>query len=179
MITREVIEVFVICIQVFHSLHHDGSGGETLLVDGFHAAEQLRAQRPRDFRLLCDTPVYHEYLESGQHMLSLGPVLTTQPVSGALTAVRYNHYDRSPLTAAATPDAVGEFYAAIAELSDIVERKESERWIKLNPGTIMFIDNWRVMHGLAAFTGRRDMCGCYLPRDDWLSKARVLGLASI
>lgn len=163
-------------LQVFQCLRHDGSGGETLLVDGFHAAEQLRAQHPDDFRFLCDTAVYHEYLEPGHYMRNLAPVLTTQPVTGALTAIRYNHYDRALFRATATPEAVGRFYDAIAELSGVVERPESEHWMKLNPGMILIVDNWRVMHGRAAFTGRRDMCGCYLPRDDWLSKARVLGL---
>lgn len=41
---------------------------------------------------------------------------------------------------------------------------------------VIFIDNWRVMHGREAFTGLRQLCGCYLTRDDVLSAARCFGL---
>lgn len=40
----------------------------------------------------------------------------------------------------------------------------------------LFIDNWRVLHGREAFTGYRQLCGCYLTRDDVLNTARLLGL---
>ena len=70
---------------------------------------------------------------------------------------------------------MGDYYEALRVLSKHVEAPESEFWLKLRPGSVLFIDNWRVMHGRSAFTGKRMMTGCYLPRDDWLSKARVLG----
>ena len=89
----------VVCRQVLHCQRHDGSGGETLLVDGFHAAEQVRAHHPADFRLLCDTSVYHAYMEADHNVRSLAPVLTTQPVTGDLIAIRYNHYDRAVFSA--------------------------------------------------------------------------------
>lgn len=41
---------------------------------------------------------------------------------------------------------------------------------------VIFIDNWRVMHGREAFTGLRQLCGCYLTRDDILCAARGFGL---
>ena len=40
----------------------------------------------------------------------------------------------------------------------------------------LFVDNWRVLHGREAFTGYRQLCGCYLTRDDVLNTARLLGL---
>ncbi len=51
-----------------------------------------------------------------------------------------------------------------------------EHWVKLTPGTTLFIDNWRVLHGRSAFSGERRVAGCYLPRDDWVGRARCLGL---
>lgn len=41
---------------------------------------------------------------------------------------------------------------------------------------VLFVDNWRVLHGREAFTGYRQLCGCYLTRDDVLNTARLLGL---
>lgn len=46
----------------------------------------------------------------------------------------------------------------------------------LLPMQALFIDNWRVLHGREAFTGYRQLCGCYLTRDDVLNTARLLGL---
>ncbi|KAI1234642.1 hypothetical protein IHE44_0003014 [Lamprotornis superbus] len=118
--TKEDTEILakrisIISIQVFHCLKHEGTGGRTLLVDGFHAAEQVRLQAPELFELLAKVPLKHEYVENvgdcHNHMI------------GAL-----------------------------------------------------FVDNWRVLHGREAFTGYRQLCGCYLTRDDVLNTARLLGL---
>lgn len=48
-------------------------------------------------------------------------------------------------------------------------------WRKL---TFAVFDNWRVLHGRAAFTGKRRMCGGYINRDDWVSKFRQTNMTS-
>ena len=77
-------------IQVFHCLHHDGEGGKTLLVDGFNAAEKLRGSNPSYFDTLVTMTVPHEYIEgSHYHLYSLGTVLSTDLMTGALTQIRW------------------------------------------------------------------------------------------
>jgi trimethyllysine dioxygenase len=44
-------------LQLFHLLEHKGEGGNTLLVDGFHLAQQLRSRFPDAFKVLSTTPV--------------------------------------------------------------------------------------------------------------------------
>ena len=44
----------------------------------------------------------------------------------------------------------------------------------LRPGTILVVDNWRVLHGRTAFTGKRVMAGAYLHREDVESRWRHL-----
>jgi alpha-ketoglutarate-dependent taurine dioxygenase len=88
---------------------------------------------------------------------------------------RFNPYDRAPLNTVPAEE-VGQFYDSYAALSAIVQDSKNEFWLKLEPGMVLLVDNWRVMHGRSAFTGKRVLCGCYLPRDDWTNKARVLGL---
>ena len=44
----------------------------------------------------------------------------------------------------------------------------------LQPGEAMLFDNWRVLHGRAAYTGLRRMCGGYLNREDLESRLRQL-----
>ena len=76
-------------IQVLHVLQHDGEGGQTLLVDGFFAAEKLRAQDPDAFDFLTQAAVSHEYFEEGQGIRSVGKVLTTHPTTGQMLHIRF------------------------------------------------------------------------------------------
>ncbi|XP_061596935.1 trimethyllysine dioxygenase, mitochondrial [Cololabis saira] len=166
-------------IQVFHCLKHEGSGGRTLLVDGFHAAEKVRQQSPESFELLSRVPISHEYVEDTDghknHMVGIGPVLSVYPWNKELYMIRYNNYDRSVMNTIAH-DTVQPWYVAHRELTAELRRPENELWVKLNPGKVVFIDNWRVLHGRESFTGLRQLCGCYLTRDDVLSAARCFGL---
>ncbi|XP_035999256.1 trimethyllysine dioxygenase, mitochondrial [Fundulus heteroclitus] len=166
-------------IQVFHCLRHEGTGGRTLLVDGFHAAEKLRQRSPESFELMCRVPVRHEYIESTDshrnHMVGIGPVLSVHPWNNELYMIRYNNYDRSVINSI-PHDAVRRWYVAHRELTAELRRPENELWVKLTPGKVIFIDNWRVLHGREAFSGLRQLCGCYLTRDDVLSTARCFGL---
>ena len=88
---------------------------------------------------------------------------------------RFNPYDRAPLNTV-PPTDIAQFYCSYTALQGIIRRQESEFWIKLKPGMVLLVDNWRVMHGRSGFTGKRVICGCYLPRDDWMSRIRALGL---
>ncbi|XP_013871879.1 trimethyllysine dioxygenase, mitochondrial [Austrofundulus limnaeus] len=166
-------------IQVFHCLKHEGTGGRTLLVDGFYAAEKLRQRSPEDFELLARVPISHEYIENTEghrnHMKGIGPVLSIYPWNNELYLMRYNNYDRSVINSI-PHGTVRRWYEAHRELTAELRRPENELWIKLSPGRVIFIDNWRVLHGRESFTGLRQMCGCYLTRDDILSAARCFDL---
>ncbi|XP_029956956.1 trimethyllysine dioxygenase, mitochondrial [Salarias fasciatus] len=169
-------------IQVFHCLKHEGTGGRTLLVDGFYAAEQLRQKSPENFELLARVPIRHEYIENTDshknHITAIGPVLQAYPWNNEVYMMRYNNYDRSVMNTV-PPDAVQRWYVAHRELTAELRRPENELWVKLTPGKVIFIDNWRVLHGRESFTGLRQLCGCYLTRDDVLSTARCLGLEGL
>ncbi|XP_043995622.1 trimethyllysine dioxygenase, mitochondrial [Gambusia affinis] len=166
-------------IQVFHCLRHEGTGGKTLLVDGFYAAEKVRQHSPENFKLLCHIPIRHEYIEKTEnhqnHMMGIGPVLNVYPWNNELYMIRYNNYDRSVMNTI-PHDTVRRWYVAHRELTTELRRPENELWVKLTPGKVIFIDNWRVLHGRESFTGLRQLCGCYLTRDDVLSAARYFGL---
>ncbi|MEQ2180839.1 hypothetical protein GOODEAATRI_005422, partial [Goodea atripinnis] len=92
--TEEVTQrVSLIRIQVFHCLRHEGTGGRTLLVDGFYAAEKLRQRSPEKFELLCRVPIRHEYIENTDnhrnHMMAVGPVLNVYSWNNELYMIRY------------------------------------------------------------------------------------------
>lgn len=81
----------------------------------------------------------------------------------------------APLTSI-PPNQVERFYTSLNGLTSKIMDPSAEHWLKLKPGMVLFVDNWRVLHGRAAYTGRRVVGGCYLSRDGYMSKARVLGL---
>ncbi|XP_029114044.1 trimethyllysine dioxygenase, mitochondrial [Scleropages formosus] len=166
-------------IQVFHCLRHEGTGGRTLLVDGFHAADKVFKQSPENFDLLARVPIKHEYIENmsnhRNHMIGIGPVLNVYPWNNEVYMIRYNNYDRAVINTVPY-DVVQRWYVAHRELTMELRRPENELWVKLKPGKVLFVDNWRVLHGRESFTGLRQLCGCYLTRDDVLNTARSLGL---
>uniref|UniRef100_A0A8C6DF49 Trimethyllysine dioxygenase, mitochondrial n=1 Tax=Moschus moschiferus TaxID=68415 RepID=A0A8C6DF49_MOSMO len=171
--------ISLISIQVFHCLKHEGTGGRTLLVDGFYAAEQVLQKAPEEFELLSKVPLKHEYIENvgecQNHMIGVGPVLNIYPWNKELYLIRYNNYDRAVINTIPY-DVVHRWYTAHRTLTRELRRPENEFWVKLKPGKVLFIDNWRVLHGRESFTGYRQLCGCYLTRDDVLNTARLLGL---
>ncbi|XP_040298332.1 trimethyllysine dioxygenase, mitochondrial [Bufo bufo] len=166
-------------MQLFHCLRHEGTGGRTLLVDGFYAAEQVRQHHPEDFAVLSNIPLKHEYIENvggcHNHMVGIGPVLNVYPWNKELYMIRYNNYDRAVINTVPY-DLVRQWYSAHRVLTTELRKPENELWVKLKPGKVLFVDNWRVLHGRESFTGFRHLCGCYLTRDDVLNTARFMGL---
>ncbi|XP_042203537.1 trimethyllysine dioxygenase, mitochondrial-like [Homarus americanus] len=160
-------------IQVFHCLQPATEGGENLLVDGFSIAKQFRDKHPKGYAFLSSEAIPSEYIEDGQHQVSLDTIFKHNPVTRNIKQFRYNIYDRAPLSSLPM-EKTQDFYTHFSNLSKIINNPKNEYWLKLNPGTVLLTDNWRLMHGRANFTGARFMCGCYLDNDDFCSKARVL-----
>ncbi|KAF5370429.1 hypothetical protein D9615_009728 [Tricholomella constricta] len=166
-------------LQVFHLLSHtDGSGGASLLVDGFYAASILKELHPESYELLSrvhvpahaagePSAIYRPYPPSGY------PVLGHNPVTGELAQVRWNNDDRSVMNHL-DPQLVEQWYNAIRAWNQCITSPDSEFWIQLQPGTTVVIDNHRVLHGRSAFDGKRRMCGAYVGVDEYRSKLAVL-----
>ena len=77
----------------------------------------------------------------------------------------------------------------------ILSDPKNQYWFQLTPGKVLsgymitfwtshntnsrpVFDNWRVLHGRAAFTGKRRMCGGYINHDDYISKYRMTNLSA-
>lgn len=69
-----------------------------------------------------------------------------------------------------------QFYQDFRLLATEIQNPLNEWWFKLQPGTVVMFDNWRLLHGRAAYTGRRVMTGCYVSRTEFLSVARKMGV---
>lgn len=88
---------------------------------------------------------------------------------------RYNNYDRAPL-ADLPAEAVEEFYEHLPVLTAAMQRPENAIFLRLAVGTMLVINNRRVMHGRRAFQGHRNLVGCYMDTDALYSAARLCNL---
>lgn len=166
-------------LQLFHLLSHtDGSGGATLLVDGFYVASILKEIHPDMYSLLSRIPIpTHAAGEQGSiyrpSPLSGYPVLNHDMLSRDLSQVRWNNDDRSAMRHLSGND-VEDWYNAIRKWHSLLTSPDSEYWVQLTPGTVVAINNHRVLHGRSAFDGKRRMCGAYVGIDEYRSRLAVL-----
>ncbi|KAI0024538.1 Trimethyllysine dioxygenase [Xylariomycetidae sp. FL0641] len=170
-------------LQAFHLLSHTdpssekgagGLGGQSLLVDGFHAAATLRSEDPKAFEVLSRVKL--PWHASGNEGITISPdkmypVLEINESTGDVHRVRWNNDDRGVVPFDG-PYSPAEWYQAARKWDGILRRKSIEYWFQLTPGNLLIFDNWRVLHGRSAFTGVRRICGAYINRDDFVSRWR-------
>lgn len=77
-------------LQVLHCVQHCGTGGESLLVDGFRALTALRDRDAGAYDRLRTVDVPAEYVEKGQHHKYVAPIVRHTPgvVDGQLEQIR-------------------------------------------------------------------------------------------
>ena len=158
-------------LQLLHCLAFDGEGGESTMVDGFRIASELRAGQPDLYDVLSTVQVPGQYIGDGSHLMAARPVFRHDH-RGALVQVSFNNADRAPFLL--PPDEMDAFYEALRAF-EAIANDHSMQWRKVNrPGSAMLFDNWRVLHGRAAYTGHRHLCGAYLNHEDFESRRRLL-----
>ncbi len=158
-------------LQMFNCLEFDGTGGESVLVDGFAIAAEMKEQCPEHFETLCTVSVPGQYLEPGVHLYAERPVIRLNR-HGELQQVSFNNYDRAPMHM--DENTLAAFYAAYAEFNR--RSIDEANWLKipLRAGMALIFDNWRCMHGRMAYSGKRTFYGCYHNRADYESRLRTL-----
>jgi alpha-ketoglutarate-dependent taurine dioxygenase len=162
-------------LLVLHCLEHNGTGGENFVVDGFQIADKIKRENPKIFDRLSKTIVGFEYIEEGHHFKNESPILNVDPLTGDVVKFRYYTDDRTPLHSV-SPGDIRDFYKALKVLVTELLKDDNQFTFKLHPGTVVFVDNWRLLHGRHAYTGNRSMAGCYVSRDEYQSALRVNGI---
>lgn len=161
-------------LQFFHISHHDGEGGDSLLVDAIYCAEILRQQHPDHFHFLSTKSIPGVYYEQNHYWSrDYAPMINVDAMSQQIFKIRFNDLDRDVLSCLSYED-IQRFYEALHAFTKIMTDKKNELWYRLQPGTALIVDNWRVLHGRSEFTGTRSLQGLYINRDDYLSKIRLL-----
>jgi trimethyllysine dioxygenase len=161
-------------LQILHCIIQNCTGGENFLIDGFQVAEKLKETKPDIFKRLTTTLVPAEYIEDGHHHKHLAPIIKLNAFTGAVEQIRFNLYDRAPMNTLPR-EKIREFYMDLKALAMEFEKPENRVEFKLEPGTVMIFDNWRILHGRNAYSGKRTMTGCYVQRTEYQSALRKNG----
>ncbi|KIN05903.1 hypothetical protein OIDMADRAFT_189550 [Oidiodendron maius Zn] len=172
-------------LQMFHLLSHtEGTGGASLLVDGFNAAHRLRQESPESWDILRAVPIL--WHASGNEGITITPshrfpVLginsnvgtgSTHGIEGLLQ-IRWNNDDRGLVPVRENdPISATKWYEAARKFDAILKEDDMQYWAQLKPGRPLIFDNWRVLHGRSAFSGKRRICGGYVNHDDFISRWR-------
>ncbi|KHJ99348.1 hypothetical protein OESDEN_00660 [Oesophagostomum dentatum] len=149
--------------MVFHCLHPAEEGGDTVLVDGFQCALALKQRNPEAFQILSNQKIEHHYVEGGANGSALLSTSREKPVieldsHGNIAQIRFNPYDRAPFrilreganSAQYARNALA-YYRAYTGFSSVCHAPENATRIALRPGTVIFLDNFRVLHSRTSF----------------------------
>lgn len=162
-------------LQMLHCRENSATGGASTMADGFAVAEAIRREDPGAFEALTTLPwVFTNRHQDTDYRFS-GPIVEIDP-TGRVIEIRNTGFLRFFPD---MPDAdIPRAYHA-AQLFNAHCR--SDRFLCRTPfvaGDLVLFDNRRMLHGRDSFdpqSGVRRLEGCYLDRDEILSRLRVLG----
>jgi len=165
-------------LQVFNCVAQSNTGGQTWLADGFAVATALREQRPEAFDFFARTalPFYSVDPEHDVHMRAMHKVISLDE-EGELTAFGLNNDDRGTIDHLPERE-MAAFYRHLSALLSLSRSPEYSCFVQLGVGDMLIVENYRVMHGRRSFVGSRNLVGCYMDRDIYESRLRILGIIS-
>jgi gamma-butyrobetaine dioxygenase len=166
-------------VQLLHCLVFDATGGDSILVDGFACAAELALTDPDAYELLTATPLPFRYRDGAGTDLSTRVPMIHLDHDGSVHDIRYSNALLAPLDVPA--DQMLDTYRAVRTFARLLRSGRHELRLRLQPGDVMCFDNYRVLHGRSEFdptSGPRHLQGCYLDRDDVLSRLRTLEAAA-
>lgn len=161
-------------LQFLHCLRNDAEGGESILVDGFRVAADLRQESPELYQALTRIPADFYNKDRHSDYRFRAPILQTD-ADGELTEVRVANFLRGPLDVSAND--VELFYRAYRRFIEKTRDSRYQLYFRLDAGDTLVFDNRRVLHARNAFdlkSGGRHLQGCYVDRDELLSRIRIL-----
>ena len=153
-------------LQILYCLENSASGGDSMVVDGFRAAQRLHAEDPEGFDLLAQHCAQFEYAGSkGVRLSARRPMIELAP-DGQLIGIRFNNRSTAPITDVPY-DRMQAYYRAYRRFGEIIEDPDMQVSFKLAPGESFIVDNTRVLHARKGYSGSgsRWLQGCYADKD--------------
>lgn len=160
-------------LEFLHCLDGAAEGGESVLVDGFHAAASLRAEDPAAFAALTSTEVTFAYADARAELRATRPVIGVDS-RGRIREIRLGSSRMQPLRR--PPDEVVVFYAAYRAFARLIGRPDRTLIFPLRPGDCLILDNTRILNGRNGFSGtsQRHMQACWTDLDGLASALALM-----
>jgi gamma-butyrobetaine dioxygenase len=160
-------------LELLHCLDDATAGGESILVDGFHAAASLRAGDPAAFAVLASSEVTFAYADARAELRATRPVIGVDP-RGRIREIRFSGTHMQPLRL--PPDEAVLFYAAYRAFAETIGRPGQMLTFLLRPGDCLILDNTRILNGRAGFPGggKRHMQVCWTDLDGLASTLALM-----
>ncbi len=161
-------------LQFLHCLVNDAEGGESIFVDGFAIADALRQEEPQLFDALCEIPVEFRNKDRHSDYRCLAPIIAVDAL-GRVAEIRMANFLRGAFDTSVAQMPL--LYRAYRRLIAMTREPRFRLMQRLKPGELWCFDNRRTLHARNAFdpaTGARHFQGCYVDRDELLSRILVL-----
>lgn len=161
-------------LQFLHCLKNDATGGESTLADARRIGMRLKETNPEAFETLTTLPMTFADKSKITDYRVTAPFFELDR-GGAVTGARWAAWLRAPHR--------GDFaetdrlYKALRAVYTLGQDPEMMVTTKLGAGDLLAFDNRRVLHGRTAYdlsTGGRHLRGCYVEREDLVSRLRIL-----
>lgn len=172
-------------VGLFHCIKNTSTeGGESLLIDSFRAAMELKSNDPEAFHLLTTHEFEHVAIATNKKVTKNAfyhharhPLIKLDAL-GQLKRVTFNEIYHASLFRVPVDD-VAPMFAAIKTFNNLLLRDDSVFKYKLNAGDILSFNNHRMLHGRNAYTVDKGLVERHLQTAfvDWdcvLSKMRLL-----
>ncbi|MGB1011652.1 MAG: TauD/TfdA family dioxygenase [Thiolinea sp.] len=160
--------------QILHYLVNKAEGGETLLVDGWQIAEQLRQHDPTAFEILRTTRISYQIFSAERDTRSYEPIIDCYP-DGSIRTFRFSNQTALPFMLPETE--MDAFYRAYQLLGRMIADPANQYHRKARSGDMFIVHNHRVLHGRAKYnpaSGARHLQDIYIEWADLMAKKRVL-----
>ncbi len=167
---------------ILHCRRAATGGGESILVDGFKVADDIRGLDPEAFDLLTSISIPYirhrtTAVDQGEdvHMIAYAPVISVN-AAGEVMGIRF--HERSTGVFDLDPAIVDRYYLAFRAFAAGIRSADNQFIHKLVDGQAVVVDNQRVLHGRTDFgadvEGRRHLRLCSIDRDQVHSRLRRL-----
>jgi trimethyllysine dioxygenase len=136
-------------LQLLLCLSYDAIGGESVMVDGFAVADQLRQDDAALYDAISRIDVTGIYKGDGTILEASRPILRHDS-DGQLVQVTFNNYDRK--TVHGLPNLICAIFTQASAIWMVyIMIPHINGAISCKPGQMLIFDNWRVLHGRGAF----------------------------
>ncbi|NES02958.1 MAG: taurine catabolism dioxygenase TauD [Okeania sp. SIO2F4] len=136
-------------IQCLYCVENDANGGESIIVDGFRLAADLRKNHPDYFHVLANTPVkFKQFIDRWGYLFSrTSPIIQTND-KNEVVGISYSHKN---LEIDLPYEQMTIFYEAYDMFLKYLNNLDYRYSYRLQKGDCQFLQNSRLLHGRESF----------------------------